>query len=57
MSDEKQQAGADATCSAYIMRLAALKGNIWDDIEEINVADHLSIVDAFSACAAKALSL
>lgn len=43
--------------SAYTMRLAALKGNIWEDIEEIDISEHLGLCDDFAAGAAKCLGL
>lgn len=42
---------------AYTMRLAALKGNIWEDIEEIDISEHLGLCDDFAAGAAKCLGL
>ncbi len=52
-----QPSRASAIGSDYTMRLAALKGNIWDDIEEIDISEHLGLCDAFAAAAAKCLGL
>lgn len=52
-----QPSRASAIGSAYTMRLAALKGNIWDDIEDIDISEHFGLCDAFAAGAAKCLGL
>jgi len=39
------------------MHLAALKGNIWDDLETLDPKEHHGISDAFAAGAAKAMGI
>lgn len=52
-----QPSRASAMGSAYTMRLAALKGNTWDDLEEIDISEHLGLCDAFATGADKCLEL